>query len=273
MKHIFKIGDGMTIENSTAEERKEIMKLIFEKGYPTIRNEFDYIDFEFSDCVLFMENGFGTSKKVTTPLTYTQMKALILGDTSKMPFKAACEAIKHGTHQIEKDCDNLDLLNQILHDAFGSACKSQGSAACYYKAGLYWVGNSGPNSLPIIKLSEIMPKEEKRIDIVNTDSVNQVDEFHAKFLNTLSILDKVTVNIEKIKKLQEKQEHLLKKNKELISQRDCIGRQLKIKPIEGTLQHLGNGTYQVKFDDPKVESIPTLTRKEAEEKLNVKIVD
>jgi len=270
MKHIFKIGDGMTIENSTAEERKEIMKLIFEKGYPTIRNEFDYIDFEFSDCVLFMENGFGTSKKVTTPLTYTQMKALILGDTSKMPFKAACEAIKHGTHQIEKDCDNLDLLRDVLKEAFPEDT-DRNVTGTNFKAwdkinSEKFMSRTYPfDFLPIIKLSEIMTKEEN----VGFDFLMEMSKLNEK-------IDRQKKRIDKIVKVADSMVKKLNEQKELISQRDCVGRELKITPIEGVFQHVGNPVEEKPvelFSDRWTEIFPTLTRKEAEEKLSVKIVD
>jgi len=239
MKHIFKIGDGMTIENSTAEERKEIMKLIFEKGYPTIRNEFDYIDFEFSDCVLFMENGFGTSKKVTTPLTYAQMKALILGE--KWNFKYVVAAVRDGSHQIEKDCCNPVLINEIYSDILGRNPNSEVLRFSKMEGISLHSRVWNFENLPIIKLSEIMPKEESDIP---TDE--RLDKLHKLFCDTLKLSDKIAKNIDQSNKLKSKQQELIERQKELISQRDCIGRDIPVeeKPVELEVERWYKGSGQ-----------------------------
>jgi len=246
MKHIFKIGDGMSIENSTAEERKEIWQLLISKGYKfKNEEEISYLS-EWGFMLYFDETFIASNSNPINPLTYSQMKALILGDTSKMPFKAACEAIKHGTHQIEKDCNNLDLLRDVLKEAFPEHAMlevylnekiSRGDIvfkrhyARLKELAIHYYGVD----LPIIKLSEIMPKEVN-VPLMAVDAA--IKALKVKPDNYEETL------IQKSERLVYDLQELVKENKELISQRDCIGR-----------------------------DIPTLTRKEAEEQLNVKIVD
>jgi len=170
-----------------------------------------------SGYLKFKANGLAFSKVID-----------LMKDYAKMPFKAAVEAVRHGTHQIEKDCDNLDLLRDVLKEAFPED-KSipTASANFYYKyfKKEEWGGATKATwkNLPIIKLSEIMPKEE----ITKTEC-----ESRAEFLFGKDGAE----TIEKIDKIY----NLLMEQKELISQRDCIGRELKITPIEGTFQHVGN---------------------------------
>jgi len=239
MKHIFKIGDGMSIENSTAEERKEI-------GY--LFGNFNYADTVFKKYnLIFSIDGWSlSSKKPTNPLTYAQMKALILGDTSKMPFKAAVSAVSDRSHQIQNDCDNFDLLGQLSDEIFQSRLFVS-YHNFYFKGSKHNEWSTAVTAdyanLPIIKLSEIMPKEEVPEPIT-----------HVIDPAVFTTMDALNERLEKSLKLICKINAGLADQKQLISKRDYIRRELKIKPIEGTFQHVGNGTYEVKFDDPKVKS-------------------
>jgi len=91
--------------------------------------------------------------------------------TIKYPFTAAVNAVKSGSHQIEKDCNNLDLLRDVLKEAFPEQTIFEPKLVNlkYFRMHLHvtnnfdnHAGTSCNNSnanLPIIKLSEIMPKE------------------------------------------------------------------------------------------------------------------
>lgn len=86
-------------------------------------------------------------------------------DTAKFPFKAAVAAVRDGSHQIEKDCDNLDLLRDVLKEAFPE--DSDEPKDKYFKiwnevnVRKFCSKNLPFINLQIIKLSEIMPKEAK----------------------------------------------------------------------------------------------------------------
>ena len=90
-----------------------------------------------------------------------------------------------------------------------------------------------------------MPKEGKSNSVetvINPNAIKEVDFLIEKLEKADAIVQKINSG--------------LIKQQELISKRDCIGREFKIKPIEGTFQHVGNGTYEVKFDAPQVEENP-----------------
>lgn len=77
----FQVGDGMTTENSTAEERREIRDLIVSAGYDTswvFKND----SLNHSGLCFTKHNEFYISdhlRVITNPLTYDQMKSRILG--------------------------------------------------------------------------------------------------------------------------------------------------------------------------------------------------
>ena len=108
MKHTFKVGDGMTTQNSTAEERLEIFKMALENGYPTYSESVE-IFIKGSNYktkpIGFKNNKFMTveNETITNPLTYQQMKNYI---QPTMNTTQAIELLKNRELQIEIE-DNL----------------------------------------------------------------------------------------------------------------------------------------------------------------------
>ena len=82
MKHTFKVGDGMTTENSTAEERMEIWHLLCNNGHKTYlgetkRAKSDFIhNLYFGKDILLCLTAYGNS--ITNPLTYEHDVACLL---------------------------------------------------------------------------------------------------------------------------------------------------------------------------------------------------
>ena len=107
MKHTFKVGDGMTTENSTAEERMEILQLLRDYGYPvsdclTKNTQVKKLELVFTDVCEETE-WHSTWGCATNPLTYEQMKNYI---NPTMNTTQAIELLKKGELQIEIE-DNL----------------------------------------------------------------------------------------------------------------------------------------------------------------------
>lgn len=99
MKHTFKVGDGMTTENSTAEERREIRDLLIKEGYSMSLGVREAVNFN-DDSICWDSNlqRFSWIVPVTNPLTYQQMKNYI---QPTMNTTQAIELLKKGELQIE----------------------------------------------------------------------------------------------------------------------------------------------------------------------------
>jgi len=128
----------------------------------------------------------------------TLIKSMEVSETSKMPFKAACEAIKSGSHQIEKDCDNLDLLRDVLKEAgIGTSHSEKFVYFGKYSEGVHFNRTDKEDNLPIIKLSEIMPKEEK----MKYDALAEMEKLRYKIERQQKRIDKIVKVADSIVKI------------------------------------------------------------------------
>lgn len=97
-------------------------------------------------------------------------------------FEEAVELVKNGTHAIDKDCDDLELLIEILDNAFPKdyslECRKKNCITenKYFSLFLLktsnWTGENSTN-IPTIKLSQIQPKEMKY-----TITKDQIKDLH-----------------------------------------------------------------------------------------------
>jgi hypothetical protein len=348
-------GTGMSTETSNAEERKEIWDLL-DKSEQLICNDNNYGDglnvSTFENRILVRGNkqwfmpSFGGRHFdcITNPLTYAQMKALILGDTSKMPFKAACEAIKHGSHQLHLDKSGEVSAAEILNESnlYFSSGTSIGDYLYKINDCTKYQKDKPFPGVPIIKLSEIMPKEGKlnpcalctyETSSRGENALVQLCDYHNN--NEVKITFDITVEEKPVElevgkwyktpanglymikslisdkkfncygfnpdgcwvelpvKLKEAKKDVLATTSEITEalKNEAIKRGLvegawaKVGHV-GTLVKLPNDLYEyddenffmlgdkvLMYDGIWATPIPALTRKEAEEKLSVKIID
>lgn len=115
-------------------------------------------------------------------------------------FIDAVNAIKSGSHQIEKDCDNLDLLRDVLKEAFPEDeydinidphCAFSKSINFYRRMKItntQWGADEyNETGLPIIKLSQIMPKEVN----VGFDGLVQIQKLNEKIERQQKRIDRI----------------------------------------------------------------------------------
>ena len=91
-KYKFKEGDGVTWKTCSVKEREEITKLLKENGYHLYQNYKDYGwsgGNQFTNNFRFNRQGkWVTSSvaQVTNPMTFEEMKQLILGNVISEPI-------------------------------------------------------------------------------------------------------------------------------------------------------------------------------------------
>lgn len=89
-KHKFKDGDGMIWKTSTKEQREEITKLLKENGYQLYNDYVNKIyNNPFTNNFRFNRQGkWVTSSvaQVTNPMTFEEMKNIILGNVVSEPI-------------------------------------------------------------------------------------------------------------------------------------------------------------------------------------------
>jgi len=108
-KHEFKEGDGMTLENSTSEERRKMNVLLEKKGCPnfdSVQNRMT--DNQYRSSLAYNNGEFICDGKVTNPLTYQEMKALIC---PKKSFKISKK-------EILAVYENKELLKDMFPKCF-----------------------------------------------------------------------------------------------------------------------------------------------------------
>ena len=163
MKHTFKVGDGMTTENSTAEERIEIFQLLKDNGYKASLYLLEDCDLTEMGFFWFEDNSFWAETEpykgaITNPLTYEQMKNYI---NPTMNTTQAIELLKKGELQIEI----TDLFEVIMFASknrlFPQFSYFNNNNYAYFDGDFMRGRECALQDVRVIKLCEIVDDEPK----------------------------------------------------------------------------------------------------------------